>query len=407
MLPGVVLNRFSKTFLFSFFLFISYLILFLASKRFNFPLIWDEVRFWQVSLSFSHQLLPDLSQLKNYSELNTPLPFIIFGVIEYLFKQGVAAGRLFNFVLSFILVFLIGVPIHRRLQVGLLSMMGLLVFPYYLWLSMHLYTDIIAVFFVFFGVWFYLHNRHIPSSLSFILAIASRQFMLAFPIAIILYEIASSLQSKSFTKLRLQPLLRALAPILAAATILGWVWLFQGLAPVAGIAKYSTPEVQQSIFNIDPASSLYFLACLGLYFVIPEWILFSRKLNPKALFTRKNGYIAIGLLLLSIWFPLEYSHGILTKLSNILPLFSVRAIHYGLAVLACIRFSQVNFTFWLVLANCLLMLKAFPWDKYTLPLITVLWYLKSMNWIDRKAALFAALPNPSRNRRADENSMTT
>ena len=38
------------------------------------PAIWDEKRFWEASLTFSDSLLPSLDDLRNYGELNTPLP---------------------------------------------------------------------------------------------------------------------------------------------------------------------------------------------------------------------------------------------------------------------------------------------------------------------------------------------
>ena len=52
------------------------------------PPQWDEVSFWQTSLTFSDRLIPTLDQLRNYEELNTPLPFVLFGMLEYLFHQG-------------------------------------------------------------------------------------------------------------------------------------------------------------------------------------------------------------------------------------------------------------------------------------------------------------------------------
>jgi hypothetical protein len=50
-------------------------------------------------------------------------------------------------------------------------------------------------------------------------------------------------------------------------------------------------------------------------------------------------------------------------------------ILYGLALLATIRFLKIGPDFFLVWTNVLLMAKAhIAWDKYTLPLIVVLWY---------------------------------
>jgi 4-amino-4-deoxy-L-arabinose transferase-like glycosyltransferase len=83
--------------------------------------------------------------------------------------NGILAGRLLNLVLSFAMICLIVFPLAQKGKSGVLAACGLLIFPYYLWLSSHLYTDIIATFFVFLGFWLYLRNQHVWSSLAFIL----------------------------------------------------------------------------------------------------------------------------------------------------------------------------------------------------------------------------------------------
>lgn len=404
MVSNLFSHRSTKIFLFTLTLLFTYLLLFLVSQQLQFPPIWDEKRFWQVSLSFSHHLLPNLQQIQNYSELNTPLPFILFGWLEYWFHQGIAAGRFFNLFLSFILAFLIGCPAQRKAKNSILAVIGLLVFPYYLWLSTHLYTDIIAVFFGFFGVWFYLKNQHGFSSLAFILAIASRQFMLAFPVGILIYEIATVIRSRFLNSdqpasnpsisgnnitgsmpasITRQVIKRWVSLLVAIFSIFGWIWLFNGLAPSSALEQRAAPSVQYSLWAISPSSSLYFLGCVGLYFVIPEWILFSRQLSFKSWCTAKNISLAIGLLLLTIAFPLPDAHGILAKTQNILPGLVFHSLVYGLGLLTCIRFNRINLASCLLLANMGLMLKAYPWDKYVLPLLVVLWYFKSIQTLDK------------------------
>src|SRR6266496_4030805 len=90
-----------------------YLALFFLSQRLTFPEIWDERHYWQTSLFFSHSLIPDLERLRNYGELSTPLPFIMFGALEYFFKWGIFSGRLLNLVLSFMMTCLICLPSRK------------------------------------------------------------------------------------------------------------------------------------------------------------------------------------------------------------------------------------------------------------------------------------------------------
>ena len=140
-----------------------------------------------------------------------------------------------------------------------------------------------------------------------------------------------------------------------------------------------------SWLSLELNSSLYFLACVGLYFVIPELILFPPKFSWQNLLTRKNIFLASILLLLFILFPPLKAHGILIKLARLLPSdFMVLSLFYFLGLLTCLRFSsRLNLAFWILFVNSVLMMKAYPWDKYLLPLLIIFWYLKSMGMLNR------------------------
>lgn len=395
MLPNKTpIYPYTKLFLLS--ICILYLILFFALDKLQFSLIWDENNFWQTSLIFSHSLTLPENWLQDYEELNTPLPFIIFGFLEYLFKGGIFAGRLLNLIISFLIACIIGLPYNKKAKEAFLSLFGLILFPYYLWLSGHLYTDIIASLFVLLGFIFYLRSQHILSAISFILAIASRQYMLAFPLAITSYELFSYFQTKLLIRRnhkqnqdykQYKPqLIRILAPLIASFSIFGWFLLFKGIAPQAAITERPIPEVQLNWWSVELNNSLYFLACVGLYFVIPELILFRSKFIKTNIFKRKNLFLASILLLLFIIFPPLEAHGILIKIARFLPTdFFKLILFYLLALLTCIRFSsQLNLAFWILLVNSALMVKAYPWDKYLLPLLIIFWYLKSKNLLNTK-----------------------
>jgi hypothetical protein len=375
---------------------ILYLIVFFILDKLQFSPIWDEPNFWQTSLIFSDSLIPPINWLQDYKELNTPLPFIIFGILEYLFKGGIFAGRLFNFLISFSIACIIGIPFQKKRKNAFFALCGLISFPYYLWLSGHLYTDILASFFVLIGFLFYIRSQHIFSGISFILAIASRQYMLVFPLAVAAYELFIYLKIKfqiyqnskqnQYHKQYKPQLIRIIAPLIASFSIFGWFLLFKGIAPQTAITARSTPKVQLSLWSLDPSSSLYFLACVGLYFVIPKLILFRPKLKMRNLFTYKNLFLGSFLLFLFIIFPPLEAHGILIKVARLLPYdFLKLIIFYALALIACLRFMQnLNLAFWVLLVNTVLMMKAYPWDKYLLPLLIIFWYLTSIEALDKK-----------------------
>ena len=376
---------------------ILYLVLFFVQNRLQFTPIWDEKHYWETSLLFSNNLIPDLNLLRNYGELNTPLPFIIFGILEYLFKGGIFAGRFLNLIISFFITCTIGLSQPKNHKKSLLAVIGLLLCPYYIWLSSHLYTDIIATFFVLLGFILYIRALNILSGIAFILAIASRQYMLVFPVSLLAFELFNVLKSqvnisrrKSQNKNTMST--RLLMPLIASLSILGWFLFFNGIAPQSGFAQSPTPEVQQSLFAVAPDSSLYFLACVGLYFVIPELCLFHTRslfsplIESRKLLTLKNCLFAFVLLILFAIFPPLQTHGILTNVAEKLPNdFSKLTLYYLLALIVALRFyRRIDIAFWILLVNCGLMMKAFPWDKYVLPLVVVFWYLKSINYLHLK-----------------------
>ena len=359
-----------------------FLALFFGRDALRFPLQWDETHFWATSLEFSREPIPSLDLLRNYGELNTPLPFFLYGHLERLTGEGLFLGRLLNVLLALFITLVVG--FSRRGKPALLATVGLLLFPYFLYYSTLLYTDTLAAALVLLGVVLHRRGRPVPAAVLFALAIAARQYMLAFPLALVAHEVAQRLCGRP------RPPVAWAAPLFAAATILFWLALFGGAAPAAGIAERPVADVQREWWAIGPAASLYFLACLGMYFVVPEAVLFRRwrSLNGfRDLLTPRNGALALGLALALVAFPPPVAHGILTKALRLLSADVLQVpFFYGLALFSALRFGQrLDLAFWLVLMNAGIMLKAFPWDKYLFPLLVVLWYLKGTGYLDAGA----------------------
>ncbi len=282
------------------------------------------------------------------------------------------------------------------IPVEILCVIGLFLCPYYLFYSGLLYTDILACFWVLIGVMCYVRNRHLLSCIAFILAIASRQYMLAFPLAIASYEfyLTATLLIRQ-RKISSVKQWRWLAPLVACLSIFGGIYLFQGLAPEAAIEIQNTPEVQKKLWAVTPGGGINFLAFVGLYLVIPEFILFQSWAKHELKEQRaKIIFIAVGLLVcFSIFPPLLQSHGIVEKLTDLLPHDILKlAFLYCLSLTACLRFSQLRLISFMILFNSLIMIKAYPWDKYILPLAIVFWYLKSISFEEVVNKKLIAIP---------------
>ncbi len=352
-----------------------YVGVFFFLERLQLSPTFDEPHYWGSVLEFSHRWIPSLEQLRTYRELNTPLAFVIFGWLEYGFHAGIFAGRLLNLVTSFVILLWIGLSSTKSRSAAPLAVLGLVISPHYLRMGGYLYTDMMAAFFVFLGVWLYLRGQHWWAALAFVLAIATRQYVVAFPAGIVLYELI-----RGYPKMGLRPRASWIAPLVASASLVGWIWFFGGLVPQNAMTNplLTIPRVQKSLINLDARAGLYLLASLGLLFVIPEWVLFNQSLNWRSLLTKKSGLLGLGLLLLFWQFPILKAHGVLIRFMKLMPTASTfEAAAFFLAWLAAIRFSRMNLGLALVAMNLAVLLKAYPWDKYLLPLLVVLWFFRA------------------------------
>ena len=81
------------------------------------------------------------------------------------------------------------------------------------------------------------------------------------------------------------------------------------------------------------------------------------------------------------------------------PASGVRVLlYYGLALMTCLRFGQrLDLAFWIVLVQFVLLMKTqLPWDKYYLPAIVLLWFLKAEGRLDGSDGSAAPEEAPAR-----------
>lgn len=232
--------------------------------------------------------------------------------------------------------------------------------------------------------------------------------MIAFPAAIALYElIAAAAKAIHCRQIQLAVQKKWLMPLLATLSIFGWFYLFQGLTPQTALEVRLAPDIQKTAWAVRPGGAVNFLAFVGLYIVIPEFLLFEIKAKLTAGWRHqkiglsqekrrkhglmKYGLIAIALLLyVAIFPPISASAGNTGKVARLLQVDELEMLwFYGLSLLACLRFSRPNLLSIVVFANSLIMVKAFPWDRYVLPLVVFFWYAKA-NGIEEKFSLWAS-----------------
>jgi hypothetical protein len=174
----------------------------------------------------------------------------------------------------------------------------------------------------------------------------------------------------------------------------GWVLFFDGLVPSPSLDAY--PAHTAALFNITPVYGLYFLSCVGAYFVIPEFLLFRRWREPWPFELSRRNLIIAGVLLAAFAIfqpPSDITMGPLNRaFLKLLPIASwgvvgeiARILFFAwLAWLACARFPHGDVVFWLLLSRGLMMTVVWEgWEKYHMVLIASLWYLRSLSELNK------------------------
>jgi hypothetical protein len=367
----------------------------------SFPMYEDEVDYWIQTQEFVADWPPSLELLRSYGEPMTPLSFLYWGALEKSFGGGLPMMRAACLVLSIATLLIIGRGARKPQRRGLLCVVGLLVYPYWVPFSVLIYTDMLAVSLVVFGLWLFTRGRGNASAVAFILAIATRQYMVTVPAALLAAEFMLAVSSRGALHWG-----RLLPPAIATLSLVGWAVFFGGLGPSAGMEAY--PTHLQAMETFVPVYSLYFLTCIGVYFVIPEFVIFRRWREPWPFpLSRRNVIITGAVLLAYVIFPPPADNIVMGPINRVFltllpfeswPLLSETTrivVFTGLASLTCTRFRHFDILFWLILSRCLMMTVVWEgWEKYHVVLVASLWYLRSISDFSRPLDLFGMDAKP-------------
>ena len=345
----------------------------------RFPIRADELHFWPASLALFQNGFPGLNQLRGYNELSTPLPFLIFGGFEYFFHGGIVVGRAINMAGSFAILVIIGALGKFSLR-AFLCAAGLLLFPYFALVGTHLYTDPLAVLCAVGGVALYLLRRPWGSAICFIFGIACRQYIVAFPLALFARGLLLQIRFRNFAFGS-----DLIAPAVATLSLAGWFVFFGGLAPATALHAQNL-----AAGRFYPEHGLYFLTCVGLYFVVLECILF-RSVAP--LLAPGSGAVVIAAVvsvLFLIFPPIENINPPVPTMGyldiaarSVLPTPARVALFWAVAIVAALRLRPLTLGGVMLYANAALLACAHvAWDKYALPMLATLWLLKSADRLD-------------------------
>lgn len=360
-----------------------YVATFVVADALRFEPVKDEIHFLESAKLFAGPF--GTKELRSYPEVVTPLALLAWGTLERLTGSALWTGRALNLLLSFGLVCLVACSTPAAWPRGALAAAGLLLFPYTLPLSVHLYTDVMGAVFATAGTYAVARRRPVLAFVALAAAIATRQYLVQIPAALLAAEGLAWIRGDSARWKTVA------ATAAATATLGGWVLFFGGLAPQAGldlwVPRYPAPMLEPSSFIVH--QGLYALVGIGAYFVVLEALLFREIPSRDSLLRPRNLVAAVLLAALFAIDPpvLTSSHpgGPLGRASRILlpaPDFDALrvALYFPLALLAAVRFSRrFDAAFWIVAAGVVIAMKQqIPWEKYLLPTLSSLWVLRAL-----------------------------
>jgi len=358
----------------------------------------DEHHYLPTAVFFSKEPIPSLDLLKSYNELNTPIPFILGGWTVSIFGENIQCLRLLTYAVSFVLLMTFVWSSPDNSKRFFLCLAGLMIFPNYYLCSVYYYTDIFAMSGVLAGTVAYLRKAHWWGMLFFIAAVSSRQYMLAFPAAIVAYEFLELLKKEFSIPKFISGLFKDLTwlpYILAVLSIVPWVLLWKGPAPAAVMADqyYDSDKLIQYNFGYV----IYSSACLAVYYIIPE-VLITKKLRYFINYPKNHpGFFVAFLVIIAVlitfspakqaynpYFTWPYLGYVDQLLMTVGISGFIKQIVFGfLMLITLMRFisPKFNLASCVVVINVLILGKAqLSWDKYSLPMIMVLWFLAMFDY---------------------------
>ncbi len=258
-----------------------------------------------------------------------------------------------------------------------LAALGLSLCPYFLGVGFHLYTDGIATFLAVLAIRQHLQSRFTSSAVAWVLAVSTRQYVVALAAGAFAYECFRYREHGAWTRIA--------SPLAGCLTLAGWMLFWGGLGPAPALLDNTGGA---TIAAAHPEYGLYALACLGAYHVIPETFLMGERFAMLRRAERRTLFMmAFVLALAFVWFP-PLQNPIFVPTMGYLDLAARRLVRddrlrmvlfFGLSLLAAHRWCRNrDLGCWLVLAQVGLMsLALVAWDKYSLPLVASLWFLSA------------------------------
>lgn len=271
---------------------------------FNIEYWADERHFVETIIFFSDTSL--FSAIKDYPEVTPPLFYIIYSTWGKIVGFETYKLRLFSLFLSFILstlLFNLVLKLTNNYKISFFVALWIMINPYVIGTGIFVYTDLLAfIFCITFLIGYTKSNIYI-TAMSSMMMILTRQYLIIFPISLIIYNFISYKFEKQRKYLfDIVLLLLSFTPYLILYSIWG------GIAPKSGLDIWVIHNSESS-FNFSAANS--YISFLIIYSL--PYVLISLKKRFKLLFNKTNLLIAIPFIFNFFLFGVKASEVTITQ----------------------------------------------------------------------------------------------
>jgi 4-amino-4-deoxy-L-arabinose transferase-like glycosyltransferase len=229
--------------------------------------IVETIRLFANSFSFD--------TIKNYPEVTPPFFFIFYALWAKLFGQSIESLRVLTLIISFItwqLLYWLNSYFTKNAKHSFLLSFLVVINPYFFGTSVYVFTDMLTIMLLLTGIIVFLKNQILLFTILSTLAILSRQYVIIFPISIIIYSFLT------YKKNNQNSIKLFIASIISFIPIFIFILIWKNVSPQSGIDKWIIPN--SSFYNVDYITSyitfsiIYSLPIIILYF-------FKIKLNYR------------------------------------------------------------------------------------------------------------------------------
>jgi hypothetical protein len=253
----------------------AFIIIFLAIlviAGLNRPAWGDEEHFVLTIRQFGQGIT--LDTLRTYSEMSTPLPFILYAAWGKIVGFELPALRLLSLAVAVITIILFWRLCYKIFHDAFsASMCAIFLFinPYMVGFSIFVFPDMLTILCLVVGMLALLDDRPVVLVIAIAFGLLSRQYFIFFPVAVLIYSLY-----RSYRKNRRQ-LKIITATLLGMVPILLLFWLWQGVSPQNDLKELYLGYA----FKFYPPALILYIALLGTYLlplVIMRWRKYYRNL---------------------------------------------------------------------------------------------------------------------------------